>query len=163
MISASINPALQRWIAELAEIDENLVRNDLHYTERGDYLRRRKEIFEGLYPETRREATLKQYRNAESAERTTKSFVDETSSKTGVSSRVIHEEIQIAESLPPEVKEIFEAIYPETRQGGDRKSENIKTKLFRIDSFADDAASKANVSIRTIEQEIQIAESLPPD
>ena len=93
--------------AKLAEIDENLIRNELHYTERGDLLKERKEIYEELHPETKREATLKQNRSAETAERTAKSFVDDTSKKAGVSSRVIHEELQIAKNLEPEVKEII--------------------------------------------------------
>lgn len=39
--------------AKLAEIDENLIRNELHYTERGDLLLERKQIYEGLHPETK--------------------------------------------------------------------------------------------------------------
>jgi len=89
---------------ELAEIDENLIRHDLHVVDRGDHFKRRKEIYELLYPETKREATLKQNRSAESAERTEPSFVEDTANKTGVSSRVIHEEIQISRNLSPEIK-----------------------------------------------------------
>ena len=37
----------------LAEIDENLIRNDLSVLERGDQLLERKRIYEELYPETR--------------------------------------------------------------------------------------------------------------
>ena len=42
--------------AELAEIDENLVRNGLHYPERGDLLVRRQEIYEARHPETKNAA-----------------------------------------------------------------------------------------------------------
>ena len=39
--------------AELAEIDENFIRNDLSALEHGEMLLRRKEIYETLHPETR--------------------------------------------------------------------------------------------------------------
>ena len=43
----------QRHIGELAEIDENFIRNDLSALEHGEMLLRRKEIYETLHPETR--------------------------------------------------------------------------------------------------------------
>ena len=39
--------------AELAEIDENIIRRNLHYSDEGKQLARRKEIYEILHPETR--------------------------------------------------------------------------------------------------------------
>jgi ParB family chromosome partitioning protein len=95
--------------AELAEIDENLVRNELHYTIRGEFLMRRKEIYEELHPETKqgiaggKASGISRGTSAESA--LVQSFVADTSDKTGVSSRVIHEEIQIAKNLTPESKQ----------------------------------------------------------
>jgi N6-adenosine-specific RNA methylase IME4 len=106
--------------AELAEIDENIVRNELHFIIRGEQFERRKMIYEELHPETKREATLKQYRSAESAKRQIQSFAADTATKTGVSSRVIHEEIQIAKNLTPEVKEVV------------RKSDLVKTEALKL-------------------------------
>ncbi len=38
---------------ELAEIDENLIRAELYYVDKGDLLYRRKAIYETLYPESK--------------------------------------------------------------------------------------------------------------
>ena len=46
-------------------------------------------------------------------------------------------------------KEIYEQIHPETRHGGDRKSEEIKAKKIRLDpakSFVQDTAQKQRLS-----------------
>ena len=98
---------LNSLLAELAEIDENLIRHELHYTDRGDQLTRRKKIYEQLYPETKKEATLKQNRNPDSGKRETPSFVKDTASKTGVSKSKISEEIQISAKVIPEAKQIL--------------------------------------------------------
>jgi hypothetical protein len=70
----------------------------------------RKEIYERLHPETRARNAEGHVSNhnpssAESALEAARPFVGDASSKTGVSSRVIHEEIQIAKNLTPEAKE----------------------------------------------------------
>lgn len=119
---------LDGLMAELAEIDENLIRNDLHFVERGENLMRRKAIYEELYPETKATGAGGAFRgnqhievNAESAP----SFIDDTATKAGVSSRVIHEEIQIARDLTPSAKEvIINANIPK----------NEALKLARLDS-----------------------------
>ena len=96
--------------AELAEIDENLIRNELHYTERGEQLARRKEIYEDIYPETKANVAggygKSRSASADSAMAEKPSFAADTAAKTGASSRVIHEEIQIAKNLIPEAKEV---------------------------------------------------------
>jgi N6-adenosine-specific RNA methylase IME4/ParB-like chromosome segregation protein Spo0J len=99
--------------AELAEIDENLIRNELHYIDRGEQLRRRKEIYEELYPETKAgksqaKAMNKAIGNNVSAD-SAPTFVQDTAKKTGASARVIHEELQIAKNIIPEVKEVIKA------------------------------------------------------
>ena len=47
---------LNNLLAELAEIDENLMRNDLHWTDADKQMARRKVIYLELYPETKKNA-----------------------------------------------------------------------------------------------------------
>lgn len=63
-------------------------------------------------------------------------------------------------------KEVYEALHPEAKHGGDRKSGEIKTKNFRFDSaksFAQDTAEKLGVVPRTVELQIQTAKNLTPE
>ena len=97
--------------AELAEIDENLIRNELHYIDRGNQESRRKEIYEELFPKTKKGNSQalgmnKSIGNNVSAETAT-TFVSDTANKTGRSERVIQEDIQIAKNIAPEIKEII--------------------------------------------------------
>jgi hypothetical protein len=96
--------------AELAMLDENLMRLELHYIERGEQLARRKLIYEELHPETKarnKQGHVNNYKSstADSALEEIPSFVKSTADKTGISSRVISEEIQIANNLTPAAKE----------------------------------------------------------
>lgn len=59
-------------------------------------------------------------------------------------------------------KAIYEVQHPETKAGGDRKSDAIKTRNPRSDSFAADTAAKTGRGRRTIEEEVSIGENLTP-
>ena len=63
-------------------------------------------------------------------------------------------------------KEIYERLHPETKNGGDRRSEDFRTKNFRSDSeksFSEDAAEKLGIAPRTVEMKIQVAKNLTPE
>jgi len=60
-------------------------------------------------------------------------------------------------------KEIYEALHPEARRGGDRRSEDFKTKQFRFETFATNTAAKTGLSPRTVQHEVQIATRIAPD
>lgn len=63
-------------------------------------------------------------------------------------------------------KEIYEALHPSAKNGGDRKSEEIRTSKSRSDpvkSFAQDTAEKLGISRRTVERQVQIAKKLTPE
>ncbi|RGX55866.1 hypothetical protein DWV16_05815 [Anaerotruncus sp. AF02-27] len=60
-------------------------------------------------------------------------------------------------------KEIYEELHPDTRPGGDRKSESFKRKQFPFDStksFAADTAAKTGITERAVRGKIQIAKNL---
>jgi Predicted transcriptional regulators len=99
---------------ELKEIDENLMRAELHYTERGDLLARRKKIYEELHPETKvggapgKAGGGKVSRSEENYNNFLRpSFVSDTSEKTKKSKDTITREIRISEKVAPEVKKKF--------------------------------------------------------
>lgn len=97
--------------AELAEIDENLIRNELTKLERGEQLARRKEIYEAMHPETK--AGVSQGRGmkasackADLAEQSSaRSFAEDVAEKTGQSERNIRKDIEVATKLTDAAKD----------------------------------------------------------
>ena len=85
--------------AELAEITENLVRNELTLLERAEHLARLKAVYEQLYP------------NARGVGRPTKNgatvapFSEWAAGQTGLAQRTVQHYVQLAQSLTPEVRE----------------------------------------------------------
>jgi len=99
---------LDKLRAEMAEIDENLIRNELHYIDRGLQLDRRKSIYEELHPEAKQGMRNGQTsKNAENSFLETPSFTEDTSKKIGKSQRTVEVELQIAKDIIPEVQEII--------------------------------------------------------
>lgn len=99
---------------ELAEIDENLIRSELNDIDRGDFLLRRKEIYEEKYPETKQGGDRKseQIKSSKSRFENNSSFVKDTTEKLQnlgkkVSERTIERSIQIAKNLNSEQKEVL--------------------------------------------------------
>ncbi len=110
--------------SELAEIDENLVRAELHYLDRAEMLKRREEIYEKLHPDfTKSEKVkknLKQFNSTEnetvsfsdkgsndeglSVEKNDENFVSDTAKKTGLSERTVQQDLQLAKNLDEGVK-----------------------------------------------------------
>lgn len=96
--------------SELVEIDENLIRTPLTALENSEQLKRRKEIYEILYPESKRaekvKSNLKQYSDNENLSQSkTKSFAEDTAQKIGKSLRSVQQDIQIANNILEEVKQ----------------------------------------------------------
>ena len=99
---------LENLEAELAEIDENIVRTQLTTTEEGNLLLRRKEIYETLHPETKhgmRNGQTSKDCNLQSLD--AKPFVQDAAEKLGVSQSTVSRKVQAAKNTTQEAKEII--------------------------------------------------------
>lgn len=99
--------SLDGLLAQLAEIDENLIRRGFDYVDEGEQLARRKEIYEMLHPETRQGQ-----RNGQTSKTATiavldaKPFAEDAAKKLGMAPRTIRAKIQVAKNLTPQAKKI---------------------------------------------------------
>jgi len=103
---------LQELDAELAEIDENLIRSELTTLERFELLKRRKEIYEAKYPQTKAgiSQALGMHKSlghdvGDTVSPT--SFTEDTAKKMNISPRTIERGVQIATNIDDEVKAII--------------------------------------------------------
>ena len=85
--------------AELAMIDENLLRSELSPAERARQTYRRKEIYEELHPETRHGAN----QHTRGVQVAHSSFADETAAATGRDASTIRRDASRGEKVIPEV------------------------------------------------------------
>ena len=104
---------LDGLMAELAEIDENLIRCKLHYTDEGKQLTRRKEIYEMLHPESKNGGNRRIVVGGEDSTRTkpfrsggVKPFSVDTAEKIGTTRRTVEQKIQVAKRLTPKTAEV---------------------------------------------------------
>ena len=203
--------------AQIAEIDENIIRSNLNDIELGRILLRRKEAYEMLHPSAKQGGDRKSEEIKTRGARFDKPFTVDTSEKTGMSRRSVEEKIQVVQNLTPEVQEIVKNknigfkkalqlshlpsdqqkdavtmllngeiqsvdeymavrsgskpdtlpfhVHPSTKQLGDTKREEIKTRGARLDnSFAADTSDEKNEMPRSsMEEKMQIVQNLAPE
>lgn len=134
--------------AELAEIDENLIRHNLNHIDEGEQLLRKKEIYEMLYPETkatnqggafRGNQHTKEVTEPNSATKT-RSFVDDSAEKMQMTPRAIRKKIQVARDLSPEVKTIV-------KQHGISEKNSLKLARIKEPEKQKEAAEKLAAGI----------------
>jgi 16S rRNA G966 N2-methylase RsmD len=93
--------------ARLAELHENLIRNELTALERAEHLAECERIYTQLYPDAKRpfggsEAAQLRWHAGETV---SPAFTEYVSRETGLSQRAVQQDLQIAHHLVPEVKE----------------------------------------------------------
>lgn len=145
---------LSSLLAELAEIDENLVRNELHWLEQDKQLKRRKAIYEELHPETKHNSKFKgnQFRSSEIISSDQKTFTEDTADKLGQSQRNIQMSVARAESIEDE--EVIEQI----KELDISKTEGTILSRFEPDQqkkIIEVKKQKTDFSIKEIVQEIK--------
>lgn len=96
--------------AELAEIDENLMRQELTVLERDRQMLRRKEIYEARHPEAR--SINERGGPGRGHKKTTDnlsavSFTDDAAARLGVTPRSVRRSVQVARDITPGVQEII--------------------------------------------------------
>lgn len=97
---------------ELIEIDENLIRAELGYIERGDFLKRRKEIYEELYPKAQSVNIIGGPGRGNKTNEiiSVVSFSQDTSNKIGKSKRMIEQDVQISTELDDTEKKVIKDV-----------------------------------------------------
>ena len=144
---------LEGLAAELAELDENFARANLSPLEIGELYKRRKDIYEALYPEAKAGTAQAIGMNKAKGNNVDcnlqsrrKSFIEDTASVTGSHPSTIARHIKIATELTPEAKK--------TLRGA--KKPVSSTALKKISKLAPD--QQKEVSSLLVSGEIQTVE-----
>ncbi len=107
--------------SQLAEIDENLMRNELKVLERSEQLERRKRLYEVKHPETKHGASGGRG-NAKTKENETRklrvSFSKDTAVKTNQHEATIRRDVQIANKIPKGVRDAIRSTPAADHQDG---------------------------------------------
>ena len=145
--------------AELAEIDENVVRTALSTIEYGELLERRREIYESLYPETKagvaQAAGMNRARGKHVSDKmssTSKSFAQDTAGKLGVSVRTVERTMQTMKGLTKETRDVFRA-FPNYQL-----SQSNAAKLSRLEP-----AKQKTAAILLVSHQIKSVDEYEPE
>lgn len=156
---------LEGLTAELAELDENFSRVNLSPLERGEALKRRKDIYELLYPKTKAgtaQAIAMNKANGNNVncnlQSTRKSFIEDTADVTGAHPSTIARHIKIASELTSEAKE-------QLRSAGKSVSAASLKKISQLKPEQQKEAASLLVSgeIRTVDEYLNRQQAVEPN
>jgi DNA modification methylase len=134
---------LRELVIELAEIDENLIRDNLTALQESIQLYRRKQIYELLHPETRNggdrgnQHTGGKPREADGQIVHLPSFAEDAAEKVGMAARSIRRKTKIGEVLEPYAADI-----------ADTPIENKQSDLLALTKFEDEKRQRAIAAIK---------------
>lgn len=158
---------------QLAQIDENLVRSELHYTDQSIFTKKRKEIYEQLHPDTFKGAIAKSGEriqigkkkgqikplalNDNMSVKATPSFIKDTAKKTGKSEKTIERDVKIGESFDKtELELIKEKDLPKTEALElARQKPEMKKKIVEKIKAKPKHDIKHKINIKSISKEIR--------
>lgn len=146
--------------AELAEIDENIVRRNISVVDYGELLLRRKRIYEELHPETKHGGDRKSQKikiancNLDSA----KSFVQDTADKTGVNPATISRYLQAAKNMTADAKAILKDSNAEITQ-----QTALQLSRLQPEEQKEAAALLARGEIKTVDEFYERKDEPEPD
>lgn len=108
---------LEKLKAELAEIDENLIRSDLTQLEQSIQIARRKEIYEQLHPETRHGAVGRGGKKSRHlVDSLPERFTKDTSKKTGKTERTVQRQAKIGKTLASDAEQLRGTVVEDNQQ-----------------------------------------------
>lgn len=138
--------------AELAEISENLIRNELTLLERAEHLARMRAVYEQLYPNAR--GVGRPAKNSA----TVAAFSEWAAAQAGLAQRTIRHYVHLAESVAPEVRDAIRRT-PIANDGAELKSlASLEPSKQR--AVAELIASRAVSSVREATRELARREAL---
>jgi DNA modification methylase len=127
---------LNNLLAELAEIDENLVRNELHWTEADKQIARRKIIYLELYPETKSGGDTKSDKiKIQSLDYDNKTFIQDTVDKTNKSKSSISQSVKRGNEITEQEAEVLKTIDAPKSYGDILIKQTTETRAKVIDAL----------------------------
>jgi ParB-like chromosome segregation protein Spo0J/DNA modification methylase len=150
---------LNKLLADLAEIDENLMRNELHWIDADKQIARRKAIYLELYPETD-----KIMGNSKDRKLTDNlSFSKATANITGQSERTVERSVKRGEEITEEEAEVLKAIDAPKSYGDElikqpiekraKIIENLKIEVKPIKEVLKDINKEEKIQVKFEERE----------
>jgi len=144
--------------ARLAEIDENLIRNELSALERGEAIAERKKLYLQRHPETKQGGAPGKAgggKQAKAAKLAT--FATDTAQKTGMAPRSIRRDVQIG-SLPEPVRDALRGTVAENDQRGLEALARLRKEPEKQSAIAEAVSSGKSKDIASALREARLVE-----